>query len=155
MLQTSRHCWQIFYKRASLWTQADTLLFGAIRSSRGSEAFFIHSGDGAAHSACLGQLCLWKSHEKPCCGLVPLAGNLLLGLMLLNLLVAAPRGRTTWQLRVMELQDGVICLGLWPCWESSSLVSSFSGSCQMRLSILFMETWRVKGWWVQGSCPVQ
>lgn len=65
---------------------------------------------------------------------------------------AALRGRTTRQLRAME-RDWVICLGLWPCWESNSLAHGFSVSCQARLSVLSMETWRVTGRRVQGSCP--
>lgn len=58
--------------------------------------------------------------------------------------------------------SGVPCKGkwarsqglfVWVCWESSSLAHNISVSCQARLCVLSVETWRVVRWQVQGSWP--
>lgn len=41
----------------------------------------------------------------------------------------------------------------WVCWESRSLAHNISVSCQARLSVLSMETWRAVRWQVQGTWP--
>lgn len=136
MLQTSQPCrWTP--NRKSHWScQANTELFGAKGAPRGSVSAVVAVSVAEPWQAFLGPSLL---------GWGPAFGFMLLTLLVLPCEGGQPD-------RVTE-RDRVICLGLWPCRESNSLAHGFCVSCQARLSVLSMETWRVTGQQVQGSCP--